>query len=173
MPLVEAIAMEQDAQIEINQITGFPATASIFVKAGDTNVSMTYYIHFKIEAGDNAYLADLNIDDTLVNGFNKNTLAYEYVLPYGSTVVPTITATPEDNRASVIVYQAASVHDTAFIEVTAVNGISLSPIKLFSTAFNNNAKLYDIKVDGVSIPDFDRIQGITPTNYRHPIKAFR
>lgn len=156
MPLVEAIAMEQDAQIEINQITGFPATASIFVKAGDTNVSMTYYIHFKIEAGDNAYLADLNIDDTLVNGFNKNTLAYEYVLPYGSTVVPTITATPEDNRASVIVYQAASVHDTAFIEVTAVNGIStLTYQVIFSTAFNNNAKLADIKVDGVSIPDFD------------------
>lgn len=156
MPLIEATAMEQDAQIEINQITNFPATASIFVKAGDTNVSMIYYLYFSVEAGDNAYLANLNIDDSLISGFNKNTLTYEYELPYGSTVVPTVTATPEDNRASIVVYQAASVHDTAFVEVTAVNESSILTYKvIFSTALNNNAKLADIKVDGISIPDFD------------------
>lgn len=156
LPFVEAIALEPDAVIEITQITQYPATAIVFVKAGDTTITMTYRVHFSIEAGDNAYLSELKIDDSLLQDFDKEMLTYHYVLPYGSSNMPTITAKAEDNRANVTITQANTISDTAKIKVVAVNGIdSLNYIITFTTALNNNAFLSWIKVDGTIITNFD------------------
>lgn len=156
MPVVEAIAKEIDAQFEITQITAFPETAIIRVKAGDTNITMTYLIHFSIEAGDNAYLSELNVNDILISDFQKENLIYTQVLPYGTTDVPVITATPEDSRASVRIEQPTSVSDTARIVVVAVNAKdSLIYEVVFTLALNDDARLKFIKVDGVAITNFD------------------
>jgi hypothetical protein len=156
IPLVEAIAVEPDAKVEITQINQYPSTAVILVKAGDTSITMVYRIHFSIEAGDNAYLAKLNINDTLIEGFDKETLTYHYVLPYGSNELPIITAEPEDSRANVSISQAIAITDTVKIKVLAVNEIdSLIYILTFSSAANNNALLSWIKVDGKAITTFD------------------
>lgn len=156
LPIVDAKAVEPDAQIIINQINSYPGVATILVKAGDTSITMTYMIYFSVESGNNAYLSELNVNDTLLANFDKNTFLYEYELPYGSTNVPVVSATTEDNRATATVIQAATLNDTAWVVVSAINGTDTRVYGvIYNVALNNDARLAWIKVDGSPISTFD------------------
>jgi len=75
-------------------------------------------------AGTDATLSDLQVDGTTVAGFLPTTLSYDVELPYGTTIVPTVTATTNDPLASHIVNDAASLPGTTEVVVTAENGIN-------------------------------------------------
>jgi len=75
-------------------------------------------------AGTDATLSDLQVDGTTVAGFLPTTLSYDVELPYGTTIVPTVTATPNDPLASHVVNPAASLPGTTEVVVTAENGIN-------------------------------------------------
>ncbi|NLJ83145.1 MAG: T9SS type A sorting domain-containing protein, partial [Bacteroidales bacterium] len=156
LPTVGAVAMEPDASVSVTQITTYPDVAHVIVKAGDTTVSKIYQIYFSTEAGDNAYLAAMYVDDTLINDFDKNILFYKHELPYGTTTVPVIYAEAEDARAHVEITQAHSLQDTVWVKVTAVNGVNTTTYGLvFRIALNNDARLAWIKVDNTPIATFN------------------
>ena len=75
-------------------------------------------------AGPDDTLSNLAVNGRTVSGFTAGTLTYNVVLAYGTTTVPTVTATPNDaaNGATAVVTQASSVIGSAAVLVTAKDG---------------------------------------------------
>jgi hypothetical protein len=91
------------------------------------NGSQTIYLdnlYFYKENGDpgtDASLSDLQVDGTTVPGFSPSVLNYSVVLPEGTTVVPTVTATTNDPEASAVVTPADAIPGTTSVVVTSAN----------------------------------------------------
>ena len=75
--------------------------------------------------GTDATLSDLQVDGITVAGFSPTDLSYDVELPYGTTVVPTVTATTNDPNASFIINVASSLPGTSEVVVTAQDGITI------------------------------------------------
>ncbi|MBW6498938.1 MAG: T9SS type A sorting domain-containing protein, partial [Bacteroidales bacterium] len=73
------------------------------------------------EEGTDASLSDLQVDGTTVAGFSPTVLNYSVVLPEGTTVVPTVTATTNDPEASAVITPAGAIPGTTSILVTSAN----------------------------------------------------
>jgi len=69
-----------------------------------------------------ATLSDLQVNGTTVSGFTPSNFIYTYELPYGTTVVPTVTATPNFGLATVNITPAASLPGNTVVLVTAQDG---------------------------------------------------
>lgn len=67
----------------------------------------------------NATLSDLKVDGTTVPGFAPNVLNYNVALPYGTTVVPVVTATTTNPAATHVVTPAAALPGTTSVVVTS------------------------------------------------------
>ena len=98
-----------------------------------------------------ATLTDLQVDGITVDNFDAETEVYNVVLPYGSTTVPTVSATTNDENASANVTQASSVSGTATVVVTAEDGTTQ---KTYTVSFSVESSLalvdgssYDISED--------------------------
>jgi hypothetical protein len=103
----------------------------------------------------NADLAELKVDDVDIDDFSANLLAYEVVLPVGTTDVPVVTAVASDSEATVLITPATEIPGTTTILVTAENGITT---KTYSVAFriiSDVATLEQIAVDGEAVADFN------------------
>ncbi len=92
----------------------------------------------------NANLAYLNIDGISVNGFNPDTTNYNVTLPYGTTLVPVISAnTPQNNGTSPNIYQAINLtgteqERTATVIVTSPDGSVTKTYKVVFSVLSNN-----------------------------------
>jgi hypothetical protein len=126
---------------------------------GDGSADFTYLFDdielVTVEASDDATLNDLMVDGTTVTGFDPATLNYTVELPYGTTSVPAVTATPADVNASAAVTPAASLPGTTSIVVTAEDGTTTSTYTVeFTLADNDDASLSDLQVDGTTVAGF-------------------
>ena len=64
------------------------------VTAENGTSTQTYTVNFTVQSSSNdATLSDLKVSGTTVSGFSPSVLAYNMVLPYGTSTVPTVTAT--------------------------------------------------------------------------------
>ena len=82
-----------------------------------------------------ATLSDLTVDGTTITGFDSATLIYNKVLPYGTTEVPEVGATPTDSNATKVITQAANLtgteaQRTATVVVTAKDGTTTKTYKV-------------------------------------------
>ena len=64
-------------------------------------------------------LSDLRVSGQTVAGFSAGTLDYAVVLPYGTSVVPPVTATTNDTLAGTVVTPAPGIPGTTTIVVTS------------------------------------------------------
>ena len=69
-------------------------------------------------------LSNLTVNGSTVTGFAPGTTTYDVVLPYGTTTIPTVTATTTDPNATALVSQAASVTGAATVLVTAADAVT-------------------------------------------------
>lgn len=125
IPTVVATPQHQGATIYITQASNLQGnqnerTAKIRVVAENGIDEKNYTVEFVLAPQPNAYLESLTVSQgTLVPPFNAQTFAYSVTLPYGTTIVPTVSATPQDPQATVQITQAPSVTGTATIVVIA------------------------------------------------------
>lgn len=70
-------------------------------------------------AGADATLSDLKVDGVTVPGFAPTVLNYNVALPYGTTVVPLVTATLNNPAASLVINSATSLPGTTSVVVTS------------------------------------------------------
>ena len=148
------------ATVSIVQPTAIPGTATITVKAEDTNYSQTYTLNFVYQRNNNAKLAQLTynigLGDSSVPEFDPLYYSYIVRLPEGSAVVPVVAATAQDSTATVEITQAQNVNDTAYVKVTAENRTTiLNYMVVFKVAQSVVATLDSIWVDSVALVDFD------------------
>ncbi|MCT4618484.1 MAG: cadherin-like beta sandwich domain-containing protein, partial [Marinisporobacter sp.] len=139
VPTVIGVAQDINAAVDITPAESLPGSTSIEVTAEDGEVTKTYTLAFTVAKNNNAYLQELKVDNTGVSGFSHNQYTYEKELPYGTTTVPTITATAQDTNAVVNITQATSLPGSTSIEVTAENGeVKKTYTIAFTVAKNNN-----------------------------------
>lgn len=103
-----------------------------------------------------ATLSDLKVDGSTIPGFNPATLAYEIELPFGTTVIPQVSAVANHPAATLVVTQAAQLPGSATVVVTAQDGTtSITYSVNFSLeAASNDASLSELKVNGVNLSAF-------------------
>lgn len=136
----------------------------IQVNATDGSSSTTYKIKFVSAASNNARLADIQVNGSSITGFNAYLNTYNVQLPYGTTEVPTVTATAQDGGATVTITQPISTTGTATIDVTAADGTTKNSYTLnFSVAPLSDNTLEAIYIDGELVP------GFTPTKNNYTI----
>jgi len=151
------------ATMKITQATSLPGTAVIEVTAEDGKTKNTYVVNFTVAPAvksNDATLKSLSIDGVEIVGFNAGTLAYNIVLPAGTTKVPTVTAVVNDTgKATMKLTQAASLPGTAIVEVTAEDGKTKKTYTVHFTVApavkSNDATLKSISIDGVDLTGFN------------------
>jgi hypothetical protein len=118
VPTVSATANDSKATAVVTQAAGVTGQASVLVTAEDLSTD-TYTINFSVAKSTDTTLSDLQVDGGTVTGFAAGTKTYNVVLPAGTVIVPTVSATANDSKATAVVTQAASVTGQASVLVTA------------------------------------------------------
>jgi len=100
----------------------FPVDITIPVTAEDGTTTATYILHFTMKVAS----VDATLKSLVVNGntvpLEAGVTDYTVDLPYTTTEVPTVTATPNDSKASVEILNAAGLEEKTVINVTAEDG---------------------------------------------------
>lgn len=143
--------------INDNDGTGRELQASYFSTAGNNaynTPSILGNVKF-LEISKDATLSEIKSDGTAIAGLDAETLAYQIELAYGTTIVPTVTATATDAKADPVITAATTLPGTTTIVVTAEDGTTKKTYTVeFTIAPNNVATLSDLLVAGVSLSDF-------------------
>ncbi len=131
---------------------GIDGTSRITVTAasGDQRV---YKIVFNTLKSEVDWLENIYLDGVALEGFARDKYVYEYQLPIGTTVLPTITYDTGDEFQTVTM-KTDGLNGTTRITVVAGNGSTAVYQIKFSVLKANNANLKMIYVDGTPLADF-------------------
>ena len=80
--------------------------------------------------GTDTSLSALTVDGSSIADFGAFKTSYSVELPAGTTVVPTVAATPTDTNASAVVTAATSIPGTTTIAVTAQDGVTTNTVSI-------------------------------------------
>lgn len=132
------------------------STYTIVVHAEDKSISV-YTITFVRELSDIATLSTLEVNGTVIAGFDPEQTEYVYEVAYGSSAVPTVSyELSEPGRQTATKNGALTLNDTTFVTVTAEDRIT---VRRYAVSFRqelcDNADLVAIYLDSVLLPDFD------------------
>ena len=143
-------ATAQVTSTEQNRIT----TITYEVTSEDGLSSNTYIVQVEQLPSSICTLDAIYLDGMPLEGFEANTTLYNIVLPYGTTVLPEVSASPSDPTATWNI-EIDSTNMNAKIIVTAENNDQMLYTLQFSIAKNTDATLSGIFVDGVLIDNYD------------------
>ncbi len=142
-------------------------TSTITVSAPEASTSRVYKISYNVTESAYSYLQDLKVGGVTIPGFAPATLSYTYPLPLGTTSVPAVTWTSGDNYQT-ITKEDGGIDGITKITVKAQNGINTSIYRIsFPLTKSSNSKLSDLKVGGVTLPDFSA--DVTSYSYVLPV----
>ena len=89
-----------------------------------------YFWKAPAAAGTDTTLSALTLDGNSIAGFGPTSTSYSVELPFGTTVAPTVAATPTDTNASAEVNAATSIPGTTTVVVTAQDGVTTSTVSI-------------------------------------------
>ena len=131
---------------------GLTGTTRILVKAQSGAVT-TYTIDFTVVKSSNSTLNAIMLDGVMLNGFASDVVTYNVTLPRGTTKLPEITWTPGDASQTIRLAEGGVNGETKITVKAQTGDVTVYSI-IFKVETNSNVNLADIKVGGVSIPDF-------------------
>ena len=106
-----------------------------------------------------ARLKSIKVNGTKITEFSADTYAYNVVLPYGTTEIPTVTASVYDTYgATASITQATALPGYAMVKVTAEDGSTTITYYIYFTVDEKNssdATLSNVTVNGTAISSFD------------------
>ena len=126
VPTISTVPNIEGVTIEVINAETIPGTTTIIVTALDGETVTTYYIYFTVQKNNDSSLKALEYNAIPVPGFRNDKLNYEVILPAGSTYLPTISATANDPNATITITQVLELPGTAFVTVTAEDGVTTS-----------------------------------------------
>ncbi|HKL95920.1 MAG TPA: hypothetical protein VJ856_01435, partial [Paludibacteraceae bacterium] len=149
VPNYKSISMETN---------GIGGTTIITVVSDDESNTNEYNLTFSVAKSSNNKLADLLVNGVTIDGFNPDTLGYTIVYPIGTDsatliTVANVTYLAGDGVQTVVISQPEPT--LILVTVTAEDGANQVYIIHLEIARSNNSLLKDIKLDGVSLKDFE------------------
>ena len=142
LPVVSYTTLSANATATVTQPTAENPTATVVVSHGDQTI--TYTIHYTFASDMDAALSDLQVNGETVEGFNPIVTRYEVVL--FDTIVPTISATPRNPDATVVITQPTA--DTLVATIVVTDRDSSRTYTVNITMAEPNADLSDLRVEG-------------------------
>ncbi len=124
--------------------------------------SKTYNLILQVPVRTNADLAGIWVNDVLIEGFDKDTLAYNYTIPcdmpkWAQPAMPDLKALAAA-EAQVISYELGDIDDETYITVEAKDGAAKAATKTYSIKFatkkSSYAYLADLAVNYVTVEGF-------------------
>lgn len=131
---------------------GINGTTRITVVAGNGN-STLYQITFSVQQATDATLRGITIDGTPLTNFDPNILEYDYILPQGTTTLPSVTYTPADQYQQITV-RSSDINGDYKITVRPQTGASRTYVIHFSVKTSSNTSLSMIYLDGQPLANF-------------------
>lgn len=157
-PLVTVTLNSSHAIEFITQAASVTGSATVLVTAQDGVTTKTYTVLFSVLPfpSTDATLIDLLVDGITVAGFDKKTVAYTDFLPFGTQMVPVVTATLNEPHATSVITQASTVTGTATVKVTAQDGTTTKTytITYVIRPASAVATLSDLKVGSTTVAGF-------------------
>ena len=81
-----------------------------------------YFWRDAVDPNQDATLSDLLVDGSPINDFSPGVFDYNFVVPNGTSTVPTVTATANQSGSSINITDATGIPGTTTITVTAPDG---------------------------------------------------
>jgi hypothetical protein len=152
----------------------------------DAQITPRNYADLTVYSSD-AALSDLKVNGTSVTGFAAGTLTYNVSLPAGTTTVPTVTATPAEANASVVITPATALTGDVAARTTKIDVTShdKSSVKNYTVVFSvatgikdnqsRNLRLYPVPardeitaegIEGVTLIEIFEVTGNKVTTIR-------
>jgi len=153
VPDVKPVKAEPSQTVNERKITSAPDDYKLTVVA-ESGAKQTYIIHFVLNLSHNADLAAIKLDGTEMEGFDPKTTAYKITLPAGQSIVPEVSFTKGDPGQKVLVSEDKN---SFTLQVTAEDGTTKNTYTVtFIIQVSANAQLKLIRLDGDSLPNFDK-----------------
>ncbi len=180
VPVVAATPTSWAANVNVVQASAIPGTATITVTAEDKTTQKTYTINFSTASAPStdATLSALMINGNAVSGFKADSLDYAWEMAYAKTpTLPKVTATKNDEHATIAITDITKLPGTATVVVTAQDGVTkktytvaftmaATPKILSAVVFSNGAKGAAVEsngevkfpyIAGTAVPTIDSI----------------
>lgn len=154
IPVATAEAQDSTSTVSIVDQTNFLGTR-ITVTATDGR-SLTYTLYYQYNPlSSNTSLSDITINNVTIDGFSPDTKSYAVVL--NTMNVPQIRAVSQDEKASIVVQQAAEIPGDATVTITAEDGTTkmVYTVSFTYVPLSSNAFLSDLTMDNVTIYGFE------------------
>ncbi len=131
-------------------------TVQITVLAADGTTIQTYTLNLSVERSANASLADILLDGEHLDGFTPAQTEYDVLLPYGTSVLPTVTWITGDEQQVVTITTLPNGNVT--ILVTSGNGATIVEYTIrFTIEPSSVNTLSDLALNGTTIAEFDSL----------------
>ncbi|GAO28925.1 hypothetical protein JCM15548_11069 [Geofilum rubicundum JCM 15548] len=117
----ETVAFSLDAETAGKLSIGFEGVGAGTGSNGKLYIDNVNLVYFGVPS-DVAELSNLTVNDVDVDGFAAGTYVYDVVLPVGTVDIPTVTATPADGNATVVIADAEALPGATTVTVTAEDG---------------------------------------------------
>lgn len=145
--------------IVLNNIEAISDITLHFASPNASQINFQYSVTYEARelATDVSTLRDISVAGETIEGFRADSLSYSYELPYGSTVVPTVTALPTLSNESVVITPAASLPGATTIIATSADGTTSTTYTvnfIVSATQSTDATLKSLKVNGSNISGF-------------------
>jgi len=154
IPVVGGTTTDSLATLMITQATSPGGTATLVVTSEDENNTRTYTVNFIYNYSGDATLSDLTVGGITIPGFDPNILSYDYGLVYNEPAM-WVDGTPNDPYATLVTTQAETVPDTAYLVVTADDGVTTLTYTVYFYYYGWDASLSNLLVDGLPIANFN------------------
>ena len=164
IPVVDGVTTDPLATLITTQATSPGGMATLEVTSEDGNTTQTYTVNFIYTYNHDATLSDLTVGGVTIPGFDPNTLDYDYGLVYNEPPL-IVGGTPNDPYATLAITQAQTVPDTAFLVVTADDGVTTLTYTVHFYYYGWDATLSDLQVNGQTIAGFNP----DTLNYQYPL----
>jgi hypothetical protein len=127
--------------------------SAVTVTAPDGVSQKTYNVNYTIGSTD-ATVSNLKVNGTTITGFSPATLTYTYILPNGTTAVPTVEATKNDANSTMTIVQPASASGKGTVTVVSQNGGVTKKYEITFVVGEKISTLAMIKVTNDSVDNF-------------------
>ena len=115
-----------------------------------------YIINFSVAKSDNAFLSNIKVGEEDMPNFDPENFGYTYDLPYGVTVIPSITGVKSEEGQTVEVKNATSLDGVSTITVTAEDGKTSNVYEVkWANKKSDNSALTMIYLDGKELTDYN------------------
>jgi len=152
LPNIQAVKGDPYQQITMT-LGGLNGTTRITVVAENGNTKI-YQITFSVDQATDASLLGISVGGMPLAGFDPEILEYDYLLPQGTTQLPTVEYVAHDIYQT-ITTRSDGVNGDYRITVRPQSGASRTYVIHFSVEKSSNSALKMIYIDGDSLAQFD------------------